>query len=142
MPKHFLESKPFFQKNEKANIAQYNRGGKIVVKASVDCLAMDNPVEPIEGEEAGEGEGEMSELPRPTFVDGVTVELYNGEDKIGTAEVDAAGSSEIEITSDETLVAIFENGTGTLDLTVKATNQTSETPDAGEGGEEEVTPAE
>ena len=110
-----------------------NGDGYIVVKASVDRLAMDNPVEPIEGEDAGEGEGEMSELPRPTFVNGVTVALYNGEAEIGTAEVDAAGSSEIEITSDDTLVTIFKNGTGTLDLTVKVKSaQASETPEGGE----------
>lgn len=120
-----------------------NGDGYIVVKASVDCLAMDNPVEPIEGEDAGEGEGEMPELQRPTFVDGVTVALYNGEAEIGTAEVDAAGSSEITITSTDDLVTIFEHGTGTLDLTVKVKSaQASETPEGGEGDETEVTSAE
>ncbi len=117
-----------------------NGDGKIEVKASVDCLAMDNPVEPIEGEDAGEGEVEMPELPRPTFVNGVTVALYNGTTEIGTAVVNAAGSSEITITSTNDLVTIFKNGTGTLDLTVKVKSaQASETL---EGGEEEVTPAE
>lgn len=120
-----------------------NGDGYIVVKASVDCLVMDNPVEPIEGEDAGEGEGEMPELPRPTFVNGVTVELLNNGESIGTETVDLDNmdnASEITITSTDDLVTIFKNGTGTLDLTVKATNV--QTPDAGEGDEEEVTPAE
>lgn len=117
--------------------------GYIVVKASVDRLAMDNPVEPIEGEDAGEGEGEMSELQRPTFVNGVVVELLNNGESIGTETVNLVNmdnASEITITSDDTVAEILNGATGTLDLTVKVKSaQASKTP---EGDEEEVTPAE
>lgn len=112
-----------------------NAAGNIIVKASVDCI-MDYSVAPIDGE----GGETPAEPVKPTFVNGVAVELLNGETVIGDAVVNVAGSSEIEITSDDTLVTIFANGTGTLDLTVRATNvQTPETP---EGDEEEVTSAE
>ena len=122
-----------------------NDEGKIVVTAAVDCI-VENPVAPIDGEEAGEGEGETPADPvKPTFVNGVTVELLNNGECIGRETVDLDNmdnASEITITSTQTVAQIFGKDVGTLDLTVKATNQTSETPDAGEGDEEEVTPAE
>lgn len=118
---------------------------KIVVTAKVDKLA----VQAQEGEPAA-----IDETPAPTFVKGVTVELYNtytqviknGEtetlqevtQKIGSTTVSSLGS-EVTIESTDNLDAILsEMGrtTGTLDLTVKVTNeQVAETLEVDEGFE-------
>jgi autotransporter-associated beta strand protein len=120
------------------NSVTVNAEDKIVVKASVDRLAMDNFVEPIEGEDAGEDEGEMPELPRPTFVNGVTVVLYNGNVVLGTTTI-TESTSEVTIESIGTYDTIFnppaaaqdegESATPstpssqTLQLTIKAVKQ-------------------
>ena len=111
-----------------------NAEGNIVVTAAVDCLMVDNPVEPIEGEDAGEGGETPAEPVKPTFVDGVVVELLNNGESIGTETVDLDNASEITITSKQTVAQIFGENVGTLDLTVKVKSaQASETPGAGEG---------
>lgn len=80
-----------------------NAEGKIVVKASVDRIE-DNSVALIDGE----GEGETVADPvKPTFANGVTVKLYNGTTKIGTATVNVDNASEIEITSTNDLESIL-----------------------------------
>jgi hypothetical protein len=96
-----------------------NADGHIEVTASVDCV-VDNPVVPIDGE----GGETPAEPVKPTFVNGVVVELLNNGESIGTETVvlgNMDNASEITITSRNTVAEIFDGATSTLDLTVKAT---------------------
>lgn len=88
---------------------------KIVVTAKVDKL----PVETQEGEVEV-----IDEAPTPTFVNGVTVTLYNDKTPIGSATVNAgANTVEIKSTNDYMGIigALSEGETSkTLNLTIKA----------------------
>ena len=93
--------------------------GYITVTAEVGCIT-DNPVAPIDA--AGEGDGATTAP--PTFINGVTVELYNDENLIGTRKVNVNDISSVIITATKNIDEIFDSAiTGTLDLTVKVTNE-------------------